>query len=187
MNRFAIFCLCALSCTGAVAQETTLEFDPATTHIEWTLNSLLHTIHGTFALKGGTIHFDPVSGKAGGELVVDATSGESGSGPRDHRMHKEILESRRYTEITFLPERVEGKVDLAGTSRIQVHGQFNIHGVSHAFVLPVETSVSQGKLTATSSFGVPYIQWGMKNPTTLFLKVGDTVQIAIKAAGRLSN
>ncbi len=187
MSRPAAFCLFALSCAAALGQETAIEFEPSHTQIEWTLDSLLHTIHGTFTLKHGAIHFDPASGKATGELVVDATSGESGSGPRDRRMHKEILESPRYADIVFLPDRVEGKVDLAGTSRLQVHGQFKIHGASHEFVLPVETKVAQGQLTATSSFGIPYIQWGMKNPTTLFLKVGDTVQIAINAAGHLSN
>jgi polyisoprenoid-binding protein YceI len=186
MNRLSVFLLAFGFYGAAFGQETTLEFDPSQTHIEWTLDSLLHTVHGTFALKRGAIHFDPVSGKAGGELVIDAASGESGSGARDRRMHKEILESQRYSEIVFVPDRVDGKIDLGGASHVNVHGQFTIHGASHDFVLPVDAKASHGQLTATSSFAVPYIQWGMKNPTTLFLKVGDAVQISITAAGKLS-
>jgi polyisoprenoid-binding protein YceI len=187
MSGLRLFVIALGLCGAAFAQDTTLNFDPALTHIEWTLDSLLHVIHGTFTLQRGTIHFDPVSGKAGGELVIDAASGESGNGLRDHRMHREILESQRYPDISFVPDRVEGKIDLTGTSHVQVHGQFTIHGGSHEFVLPVEARVEQGQLTALSSFDIPYIQWGMRNPTTLFLKVGDTVHLTINAAGRLSN
>lgn len=76
-----------------------LIFDPSHTTIHWTLGSLLHTVHGTFQLKSGTIHFDPSAGKASGELIVDALSGSSGSESRDKRMHRNILESARYTDL----------------------------------------------------------------------------------------
>jgi polyisoprenoid-binding protein YceI len=187
MNSFLPLLIALGFCSAALAQNTTLQFDPTQTHIEWKLDTALHTVHGTFTLKRGMIHFDPVSGKADGELVIDAASAESGGGARDRRMHKEILESQRYPDIVFVPDRVEGKIDLDGTSRVQLHGQFTIHGASHEFVLPVEAKVAQGQLTATTSFGIPYIQWGMKNPGKLFLTVGDTVQLTINTAGRLSN
>lgn len=187
MNAFRSFLVAIGFCSAALAQNTTLQLDPAQTHIEWTLDTLLHTVHGTFTLKRGMIQFDPATGKADGELVVDAASGESGGGARDRRMHREILETRRYPEIVFVPDRVEGKVDLDGTSHVQLHGQFTIHGAAHELILPIEAKVTQGQLTATTSFGIPYIQWGLKNPTTLFLKVGDTVQLTINAAGHLSN
>ena len=61
------------------AQETALRVDPAQTRVEFILPSLLHTAHGTFQLKRGDLRFDPAGGKASGKLVVDATSGESGS------------------------------------------------------------------------------------------------------------
>src|ERR1700686_758994 len=81
--------------TLAPVSEIVLTLDPARSTVHWTVDSSLHTIHGTFALKSGTLHFDPETGKAGGEIVVAATSGESGSNSRDARMHKEILEDRK--------------------------------------------------------------------------------------------
>src|SRR5580692_11608914 len=93
------------------AQETTLELDPANSRIEFTLAATLHTVHGTFALKSGTIHFNPSKGTASGVVVVDATSGNSGNSGRDHKMHAEILESQRYPEITFTPTKMSGKVE----------------------------------------------------------------------------
>jgi len=99
----------ALLCAGiASSQEIALHLDPAKTTVQFTLGGTLHSVHGSFKLKRGTIRFDPASGKIGGEAVVDATSGESGSEGRDRRMHADILESARYPEIVFTPDRVEG-------------------------------------------------------------------------------
>jgi hypothetical protein len=38
---------------------------------------------------------------------------------------------------------------------------------------------------ASTKFIVPYEEWGMKNPSTLFLKVDKTVAISISAAGEV--
>ena len=81
------------------AADTPLEFSPQQAQVTFTLADVLHTVHGTFALKRGNLHFDPETGKASGEIVVDATSGQSGSAARDRRMHSNILESERYPEI----------------------------------------------------------------------------------------
>ena len=80
------------------AQQGALELDPARTAVHFTLKTSLHTVHGTFKIKHGDMHFDPDSGRASGEVVVDATSGESGSSARDSRMHKNVLESAKYPE-----------------------------------------------------------------------------------------
>jgi hypothetical protein len=40
--------------------------------------------------------------------------------------------------------------------------------------------------TANVHFTVPYAKWGMKNPSTLFLKVNDTVEIDLSAAGSVT-
>jgi hypothetical protein len=80
-----------------------LVIEPTQTRVEFTLGSLLHTVHGDFQLKRGTLRFDSQSGIASGELVVDATSGESGSAARDKRMHASILESARYPKSLSAP------------------------------------------------------------------------------------
>ena len=111
-----VLCLLAYGkATAETSEEILLELDPAATHIEFTLGSLLHTVHGSFALKQGLIRLDPANGRSSGELIVDATSGESGSVSRDRRMHKEILDSQHYPELTFIPDRVDGKIDFSGT------------------------------------------------------------------------
>jgi polyisoprenoid-binding protein YceI len=166
------------------AQETMLEMDPARTRVEFTLADVLHTVHGTFHLSHGVIRFNPATGSAGGEMVVDAASGESGSGARDGRMHRNVLQSALFPDIAFRPDRVEGKVASEGASEIQVHGVFAIHGAEHELTMPAEVRASGGEYTVVAHFSVPYAQWGMKNPSTLFLRVSDKVEITIHTVAR---
>jgi polyisoprenoid-binding protein YceI len=70
-----------------------VNLDPAQMKIDFTLGDALHTVRGAYKLKRGQIRFDPITGKANGAVIVDATSGESGNKSRDKKMHKEDLES----------------------------------------------------------------------------------------------
>jgi polyisoprenoid-binding protein YceI len=167
------------------AEDTVLQIDPSQTKVEFTLADVLHTVHGSFLLKRGTMRFDATTGKASGELVVDATSGASGSGARDRSMHKNVLESARYPEIIFRPDRVEGKMTLQGTSHVGLHGMFSIHGAEHEITLPAVVENDDGQYTAAIAFAVPYVQWGMKSPSTLFLRVSDNVEISIHTVARV--
>jgi polyisoprenoid-binding protein YceI len=173
---------CALPLISPLAaQDLSLEMDPAQTKVELTLGATLHTVHGSFQFKRGAIRFDPASGKASGELLVDARSGVSGNDSRDQKMHKEILESQRFPDIVFRPGHVEGKLAPQGISQMQVHGVFAIHGTEHELTAPVEVRVSGDKFDITARFAVPYQKWGMKNPSTFFLRVDDHVDITLHA------
>ena len=171
-------------CTSAA--EYRFHLDPRTTQVTWTLGDVLHTVHGTFKLRRGDIVFDNESGKAGGEVVVDATSGESGSSARDGRMHKNVLESAKYPDVSFTPDRLEGKIDLTGVSNVKLHGIFRIHGGSHEITAPVKVTANSGTLDAEIKFDVPYVAWGMKDPSNLILRVNKSVEIEMRATGRLS-
>jgi len=169
---------------AAAAQDLALRFRPADTKVEFTLGDVLHTVHGTFQLTRGEFQFDGSTGKASGELVVDATSGASGNASRDRRMQSEILESARFPEIVFRPDRVDGKVAAQGHSQVEVHGEFSIHGADHEMLIPAEVEAGAAVYTATMRFTVPYRKWGMKNPSVLLLRVSDKVEIVVHAVGR---
>ena len=170
--------------SSVAAQQIKVNLDPAQTKIEWTLGDVLHTVHGTFKLRSGSVTFDPQSGDASGEIIVDATSGESGNNARDKKMHKEVLESQRYPEIIFSPKHVTGKVADQGTSNIQVQGVFRIHGADHDLTLSLPIEKSGDEVKASTSFFVPYQDWGMKNPSTFILKVENKVSISISIVGQ---
>jgi polyisoprenoid-binding protein YceI len=180
-----LVCTLGLRAQMLRAQEMTLELDPTNTRIEFTLPATLHTVHGTFALKSGTIRFNPSTGSVGGVVVVDATSGGSGDKGRDHKMHQEILESQRFPEITFTAAKLSGKVELQGDSSVQVEGIFRLHGTDHPITLTLPMQTTGNTATARTHFVIPYVAWGLKNPSTFLLHVGDAVTIDITAAGRI--
>ena len=170
----------------ATAQDATFRLDPQHTTITFTLGDVLHTVRGSFRLKEGTLRLSAASGKLVGEIVVDAKSGESGSGMRDRKMHKEVLESDRYPDITFRPDRVDGDVTSQAKTAVHVHGIFTIHGSDHELTVPAEVQMAPGYWTATLHFAVPYAKWGMKNPSTLFLRVSESVDIDLTASGSVT-
>ncbi len=170
-----------LIAAAAPGQEIVLDLDTARTTVQFTLADVLHTVHGDFKVKHGVIRFDPATGKISGEVAVDAASGESGSDGRDSRMHKNILESGRFQDILFVPDRVEGTVAPQGSSQVQVYGKFQIHGAAHDIMVPVQVQITDGKATAKMHFTIPYVKWGMKNPSTFLLRVSDKVDIDIVA------
>lgn len=190
----AMLAAAAAACAWALAPraqahaqsgEITLNLDPGQSQLHWTLGSTLHTVHGTFAMKRSGVHFNPASGSASGEFVADATSGDSGNSSRDKKMHTEILESARYTEIVFRPDHIEGKIPAQGSCNVQVHGSFLLHGATHELTVPVQAELDGNHWKGKASFSVPYIQWGLKSPNTFLLKADPAVQVELEMSGTM--
>jgi hypothetical protein len=172
----------------AQAQNHSLKvvLDPAQTKIHWKLGAELHKVDGTFKLKSGEFILDPSTGVAEGEILVDATTGESGNRDRDKRMHEEVLESNRYPAIFFHPTQVKGGFKPGqATQQVQAQGTFNIHGADHAMELAVTVETAGDMVTATTRFTVPYEAWGMKNPSKFLLRVSKQVEIEVIAKGTI--
>ena len=176
-----------LAAVSLNAQQSRVTLDTNATKVNFTLGDVLHTVHGTFKLTSGNLWFDSTSSKAGGTVVVNAASGDSGSHARDSRMNKNILESALYPEITFVPDRIEGQINQSGHSEFKLHGMFAIHGGTHELTANAKADIKDGHLTTTAGFEVPYVKWGLKNPSTLFLRVNDIVIIEIDAVGQVSD
>lgn len=182
-QKIAVLFLLALP---LAAEEISVEFDPARTRIAFSVGATLHTVRGTFKLKRGVIHFDPSSGKANGEIAVDVNSGVSGEDARDNRMRKEILEVMRFPDAIFTPDRVTGTLAPEGSSQLDVHGIFQLHGTPHEVTWHFSVESKPSLLTAATQFTVPYVEWGIKNASNFLLKVKDKVDVSITASGRIT-
>ncbi len=174
-----------LTLAYVASAQAVFTLDAAQSSAAFTLPDALHTVHGSFKVKRGSIQFDPSTGTASGKIVVDATSGESGSGARDKRMHHNILESQKFPEITFVPTHVRGTVSATGESKVEIDGTFTIHGADHPLTASAVVNASAGHLRANVHFTVPYVSWGMKNPSNMFLKVPESVNIDLAAEGQI--
>jgi len=182
----AVLALMTVASVSALSQQIDLKLDPAKTVVTFSLGASLHTVHGTFQVKPGALQFDTASGQIAGEILVDAKSGVTGNGMRDRKMHKDVLESERYREISFLPDRIDGAVARQGKSSVNVHGMFRIHGVAREITVPAQVEMAAELWSAIVHFTVPYAKWGMKNPSTLFLRVNDSVEIELAVSGTVA-
>jgi len=170
----------------AAVHPVVLNFDASASKVHYTVDSTLHTVHGTFNVKSGTIQFDPQTGRAEGEIIVYATSGESGNSSRDERMHKEILETWKYQEATFRLTQIDGQVSLTSPSDFKVKGIVNLHGADHEVIALVHSEFTGDHWKGTAKFDVPYIKWGIKDPSNFLLKVKPVVNIELDMAGTQS-
>ncbi len=169
----------------AAESELTLKVDGSKSSVHWVLETTLHTVHGTFAAKGGTLRVELPTGKVQGEIVVLATSGDSGNGARDRRMHREVLESERFPDVLFRPERVEGKLATQGASELQLHGKLELHGHEHELIIPVHAQLSGDHWSGNAKFNIPFVDWGLKDPSNFLLKVKHEVEIELELKGSL--
>ncbi len=106
-------------------------------------------------------------------MVVDVKSGESGSGARDSRMHSNVLESQKYPEAVFTPDRIEGKLAIQGTATVKVHGIFRIHGADHEITANADANAMADRLDVHITFDVPYVAWGVKDPSNFLHNRGQ--------------
>lgn len=177
----SLILLTGLLTQAASAQDVVLELDPSRSTVDFTLGAFLHTVHGSFRFKSGAIRLDPATGKAQGEIDVDLTTGSTGNGARDAVMQGHVLESQRFPDAVFTADAVSGQVNAAGPSTFELHGRLAIHGANHDWTFHVTAEANGTQVTVTSHAVIPYVQWGMKNPSTFFLRVNDQVDVNVRA------
>jgi polyisoprenoid-binding protein YceI len=184
---FAACWLCVgfvlLGAERAIPSVQEITVDASKSNVQFELSAVLHTVHGRFKVKGGTIHFDTATGKASGQIIVDLKSGDTGVRDRDRHMHEDVLESARFPEATFSPDLVIGQVLPEAEHQVGIHGNLRIHGQDHEISVPVSVKVHAGQAIATTKFMVPYVIWGMKDPSTFVLRVSDKVEVTVNLVG----
>jgi len=176
----------ALAAAPARAETRLLQLDPTATRIGFTLRATLHTVEGTAKLLHGAVRFDPAGGSAAGEIVVDARSAATGVSSRDARMHADVLESERFPTIVLRPESLVVSQRDAASAQVELRGVLEIHGASHPVSLPAKLTADGDHLTIEGVFVVPYVKWGMKDPSSFLLRVAPEVTVQVHAEGRLA-
>jgi polyisoprenoid-binding protein YceI len=178
--------LLRLGAAAAAPPEDVLVLDPASTQIRFTLVGNLHTVRGSFALRRGTIRVDPQTGLATGEVAIDAASGDSDNKLRDDKMKNDILGVSDFPEISFTPSAIRAHRESNGDLHGTIDGVIGLHGESHPEELKFSGNLNGDAVAASCRFTIPYVQWGLKNPSFLMFRVGDTVEIEIDAVGRVT-
>ncbi len=184
-SRFAVAAALAVL-SGAAWSQQHYEVDPASSEVHFTLGASDGPVKGTFHLTSGEFTLDPANGAMTGTVTVDAASGNSGKKGRDKKMTNEVLKAQTYLTVTFAPEKFSGQLKDTGDSTGQVDGTFTLIGQAHPISVPMTVHMEAGHFTATGEFAVPFVSWGMKDPSFLFLKVDKEVKIQLKLTGTVT-
>lgn len=181
----AIAIFAALATLPAIAQSR-YHIDPAATQVGFSLGDAMHDVKGAFHLTSGDITFDSAAHSVSGQIVVDAGSGQSDSKARDKKMTADQLKASVFPTVTFAPTKFSGTLNASGDSTIQVEGTFTLIGQPHTITVPMTVHIDGSNCTATGSFVVPYVSWGVKDPSVMFLKVAKEVKIDLKLVGSIA-
>ncbi len=186
MKSFTVFALAVLFAPVALAQQQTFVATPDASEVKMTLKTTREVVNGTFHIQSGSLQFDRSAAKISGSVVVLAGSGKTGNGLRDKKMNKDILEVEQHATVSFEPRSYAGAIAPSGDSTIQATGIFTLLGTPHEITIPILVHLEGTTATAKAHFVVPYIQWGLKDPSFLFWKADKDVAIDLFLTGRLS-
>jgi len=182
----SLFVLPFLFVSHAFAQHQTFTVDPATSTVAFTLGGSGHATEGTFHVEKGTVDFDRSNQKMSGTILVSAASGKTGNDSRDKKMTAEVLDAGHYSDVTFAPQSYTGTLAATGDSTIQVTGVFTLHGTPHDMTTPMQVHIEGGTCIAKTHFTVPYVKWGLKDPSIFILKVAKDVDVDLTLKGTLT-
>jgi polyisoprenoid-binding protein YceI len=171
----------------AYAQHQTFTIAPDASTVAYSLGGSAHDTHGSFHIKDGSIDFDRTAGTISGSVEVAAGSGNSGNQSRDKKMTNDVLDATHFADVTFVPHSYQGTIGPTGDSTIQVTGTFTLHGVPHDITIPMQVHIDGVHCVAKAHFSVPYVKWGLKDPSMFILKVSKEVDIDLTLAGNLSS
>jgi polyisoprenoid-binding protein YceI len=186
MKFLTVFVLAGALVPAAFAQHQAFVVNPGASEVKITLNTTHEVVNGTFHVQSGSIEFDPRTSKISGSVVVLAGSGKTGNDSRDKKMNKDILKVEQYATVSFEPKTYTGTIAPAGESTIQVTGNFTLLGTPHEITIPILVHIEGTAATAKAHFVVPYVQWGLKNPSFLIWKADNDVAIDLTLSGGIS-
>ena len=171
----------------AIAQHQNFTVNPDACKVAFSLGGSGHHVDGSFHVQSGSIDFDRSAQTISGYVVVAAGSGNSGEPSRDKKMNSDVLDVTHFAEISFAPKSYQGTVAASGDSTIQVTGVFTLHGAPHDLTVPMQIHIDGSTLTTKTHFQVPYVQWGLKDPSIFVLKVAKVVDVDLTLEGSFSS
>lgn len=186
MKYLAALALAVVLAPVAFAQHQTFAINPGASQVKITLKTTHEIVNGIFHVQSGSVEFYRNAPTMTGSIVVAAGSGNTGNDSRDKKMNKDILKVNQYATVSFEPKTYSGAIAPSGESTIQVTGIFTLLGTPHEITIPMQVRLDGVTATAKAHFVVPYVQWGLRNPSFLIWKADNDVAIDLNLVGTIS-
>jgi polyisoprenoid-binding protein YceI len=195
----ALVILALLYCGIARAALIKLQVDTQKSQIKASVDEPLATLRdtptadATFQIVSGEVEGDPANVAATGRvnLVIDATTYNSGSDHRDRKILSSALQTGQYPTITFSSTRIEN-VDVEAPGAMgtaTVIGDLTLHGTTRRISVPVSITMSpDGIFSGDGSVTFDYTDYGVKVPRLLFaVPAGREVTITFHVVAERAN
>lgn len=170
----------------ARAADEVFTVDPAKSAVTFLLTATGHDVEGIMAAPTGAIRFDPATGHASGQIRLDLRPTKTGNKSRDKTMHEDVLESAKYPEAVLTATKLVGSPAPSGTANVTLEGRLSIHGADHEVRLPAKVTVDAGRLAVETALDVPFVAWGMEDPSFFIFRTAKVVKVTIRAEGSLA-
>src|SRR5580693_7710545 len=187
MKSCAVLALAVLLGPAALAQHQTFTVNPDASEVKMKLNTTHEVVNGRFHVHSGSINFDRAASHISGIVIIAAGSGKTGNDSRDKKMNKDILKVDQFATVSFAPKTYNGTIAASGDSTIQVSGVVTLLATPHDLTIPMQIHIDGSKATTKGQFIVPYVQWGLKNPSFMIWKADNDVAIDLNLVGQVSN
>jgi len=186
MKSFVLLAISVALAPAVSAQHQTFTINADESEIKMKLKTTREVVNGVFHVQSGSIDFDRTAPRISGLIIVVAGSGRTGNDSRDKKMNKDILKADQFDTVSFVPKTYTGTIPASGDSTIQVSGVFTLLGTPHDLTIPIQIHIEGLRATAKSHFVVPYVQWGLKNPSFLIWKAENDVAIDLSLVGQVA-
>ncbi len=182
----AIVLTAAALAAGAPEGTLWVRVDPGASRVTFLLGATLHKVEGSAPLPAADLRLDPATGAMSGTITVPAASVTTGHARRDRKMHEQVLESARFPEIVLHPRRLRGAWDAATGGEVILEADLEIHGDRHAITVPLRITVDAGRAVARGELTIPYVAWGMEDPSAFLLRVAKEVLVQVTLAAEIT-
>lgn len=186
--------LLSLAATRAEAQTRTFTATSGS-RIQFVSDAPLERTTGTSSTVNGSISIDPANlSTATGRITVPITSLHTGSDLRDEHLHSPTwLDAPAHPDAVLEITSVTGASSLPAGEvvRVQLHGRFSIHGVTHDVTIPAQVrylpasdelrgqGITGDLIRAQAAFTVMLPDYSVSVGPLVRLKVSDTITVNV--------
>jgi hypothetical protein len=143
--------------------------------ISFTSNAELEVIKAASEVMQGLL--DPTSNKFVFSVSIKTFKGFNSALQREH-FNEKYLESDRFPKATFSGKIIE-ELDFSkdGTYDVRAKGELDIHGLKQTRIIKSKLTISGGKLTIESKFGLPLSDHNIVIPTIVNQKIATEIEV----------
>lgn len=167
----------------------TLQFESnSRNQMEWLSEAPGEKIRGSAPGVTGTVTVDPADlSTARGKITVPVATMKTGNDMRDrHLRGKDWLEAKKFANIVFDIQSVDGIKGGAGSATFSARGKFTLHGVTKDMIMPITLKWKDGaagaKVKIEARFKVALADYNIAGKRGV---VGDKVGKEIEIWGSL--